>query len=122
MYYITIPCIYDYISYHVFITLECGAVVWITSNIETRVIFGRDHSLTCNTQLRGTGCTIDAYFIYHDGQPKLTNNTIRFTSLKLSDADYYLCTVTVNGHNFTSHPTFVPLYTQSKYNNWPLFL
>ena len=109
-------CIYNYVWYHV--SLECSAVVWIAS-MGTRAIFGRNHSLTCSTQLWGTGCNIDGYVIYREDQPKSTKSTVGFRPLKLSDAGYYLCTVTVNGHNVTSHPTFNPVYAESKYN-WPL--
>ena len=94
-------------------SIECNAVVWITRSA-TMATIGRNYPLTCNTQLWGTGCTIDAYLIYREGQLKSTNSTFTFRPLKLSDAGYYWCTATVKGFNFTSHQSFNPANIQSK--------
>ena len=104
--------LYNIVVILIFFT-ECSAVVGIT--MAMRATIGRDYALTCNTLLRGTNCTTDAYFIYHEGQLKSTNSTVTFSPLKLSDAGYYWCTVTIQGFNFTSHRSFNPVNILSKY-------
>lgn len=102
-------------------SLECIAVAWITE-METGAIVGREYALTCNTLLWGTDCAIDAYIIHREDEQllKSTNSTVRFKPLRLADVDYYTCTVSINGFNFMSKPTFKPMRVQCKHQQ--LFL
>ena len=113
-------CIYNQCCY--VISVECTAVAWVTdSEMQTRAIVGRDYALTCNTQLWGRDCAIDAYnfIIHHEDQQlltqKSTNSTVRFKPLRPSDVGYYTCTVSTNGFSFMSQPAFKPMRFQSKH-------
>ena len=98
-----------------FILPECSAIVRIAGTSPTATI-GRNYTLTCDSILWGTGCSVSAYYIYHENILKSTNSTILFRPLKLPDVGLYICTITTGGFNFTSKPTFFPLFVQRKNN------
>lgn len=76
---------------------------------------GQNHMLTCEATVWGTGCAMEAYFIYRETQLISTNRTIEFKPLKLSDISLYTCIVTLAGYNFTSRPAFMPEISQSEF-------
>ena len=96
------------------IFLDCSAIVWIGRTSQT---VGRDCTLTCDSIQWGIGCSDSAYYIYRENILQLTNSTISFRPLKLSDVGLYICTITTGGFNFTSNPTFFPLFVQRKNNS-----
>lgn len=108
--------------------MEMHNIVIIIANTDCSVtshVFGylavvnieQYYTLTCNVLQRNTNCVVEEYYIFRRNELVSRNKSSAFRADSVSGAvnNYYTCTVTLNGSNFTGNPARIPSLIQCEY-------